>query len=139
MLLKSGKVVCFGTTVNTDGIKTLVNVIDTEMVIVLMQCKPDDLFELLRDRSTYLNLARDLQQKICPSLHCEESFVHHSCVEKYLESTDRKYLVPMNEVCNEIRRDKKCTVTPYYNFEIQELILFDPYTFLCKNLLDVRF
>ena len=122
---------------NSDGIITLVNVIDTGMVIVLMQCEPDDLFELLRDRSIYLNLARDLQQKICPSLHCDEFFVHYSCVEKYLESTDRKYLVPMNEVCNEIRGDKKCTVTPHYNFKIQKLILFDPYTFLCKNLLDV--
>ena len=122
---------------NSDGIKTLVNVIDTEIVIVLMQCKPDDLFALLSDRSIYLNLARDLQQEICPSLHCKEFFVHHSSVEKYLESTESKYLVSMNEVCKKIESNKKYTVTRHGNFAIQELILFDPYVFLCANLLDV--
>lgn len=118
-----------------DGIKTFVNVIDTSKVIVLMQCKPEDCFELLRDRSTYLNQVRELQREICPSLHCEEFFIHHSHVKKYFESTESKHLVPMKEVCSAIRSKKKYALTSHTIFEIQELILFDPYTYLCANLL----
>lgn len=123
---------------NGDGVETLVAVTGTSKVIVLMrQCEPKYNYKLLTHRSTLINLVRELQHEICPSIHCEEYFIHPSDVTQCIETVqvEASNLVPMNEVCEAINAGQ-CFVIEY-NCKVQDVILFDPYYLLCQNIVEI--
>lgn len=120
---------------NGDGIGTLVDVVDTSKVVLCMQCKSEDYLQLLQHRSAQIKQIRRLQQEICPSLKCGEFFIHSSCIQDCFKIKDDK-LIPMNDIYRAINKGEKYVVTNHGYYGVTETILFDPYTQLCRKLVD---
>ena len=126
---------------NGDGVETMVAVIDTSKVIVFMQQRKENYnCKLLKHRSICMNLVRELQHEICPAIHCKEYFIHPSHVKERIETIaiNDHVLVPMDEIIDAVCAEKEF-IDNYYNgcFKIDEVILFDPYAYLCKNLVKI--
>ena len=115
---------------NGDGVETMITIMDTSRVIVFMQqCKPGYNVKLLKHRSTCVNLVRELQHQICPSIHCKEYFTYP---KKSFDIEDH-VLVPMDEVLDALSAGDEFIDS----FEIRKFVLFDPYAYLCDNLVKI--
>ena len=118
---------------NGDGVETMITIMDTSRVIVFMQQrKPQYNVKLLKHRSTCINLVRELQHQICPSIHCKEYFTYPSHIKESFVIEDH-VLVPMDEVLDALSAGDEFIDS----FEIRKFVLFDPYAYLCDNLVKI--
>lgn len=124
------------------GVDTIVDVVDTSSkVILFMRCEPSKELELLKHRTSLITFIRSLQKEICPSVIVEEYFIDQSHVDECfstVEISDR-FLVPMRSISVAIKKGNGngYILTQDGHFKLSEVILFDPYSCMCKYLVEV--
>ena len=118
------------------GVKTIVDIIDQRTLVLLMQCRHGSEMQLLTRRSMIISMVLDAKKEFCSKSKVIEYFLHPQCVKHPLKNISkcRLFSLPQIEHCV-ISRDP-CVINDLDDqIDLQELLLFEPYFELSKEVI----
>ena len=119
---------------NTEGIRTVVEVIDNQSVLIAMVCSDKSRrLEYSKHRSAVIKLVLDLKQQLCPHIDTSEYLINQPFLSKWPAgeiSPSVDDLLPMKNVCSSVLLQKPYIVTCKNirsKLTTEQILIFEPY------------
>ena len=111
------------------GVKTIVDIIDQRMLIVLMQCRRESEIHLLERRSMIMSMVHEAKKEFSSNSNVLEYFLHPQCIKHPFNLKDLSectlFSLPQIEPC--IIHREPYVIDGNDEIGLGELLLFEPY------------
>ena len=125
------------------GVKTVVELINPSTLVLLMQCvQPGCEIELIKRRSTIILMVLNARDEFCSKAELREYFLHPSIVTHPLPNLKKikKQLFSFQQVEKSITERNPCVINDQNELvHLKDLLYFEPYSDLCKDVKMVKF
>ena len=124
------------------GVKTVVEVIDQNTLVMLMQCLKNCEIDLLERRSSIISMVLSAKDEFCSKADLREYFLHPKVVTHPLPSLGeiQKFLFPLHQVEKSIEKKSLCVINDQDEHVIlEDLLYYEPFSELNKDVTKVKF
>ena len=125
------------------GVKTVVEVIDQNTLVMLMQCLKDCEIDLLERRSSIISMVLSAKDEFCSKAELREYFINSNCVThpltKSLEDI-KKSSFSVRQIEKSIKKKRLCVINEKGEvIMLEELLYYEPFSELSKDETKLKF
>ena len=124
------------------GVKTVVEVIDQNTLVLLMQCLKDCEIDLLERRSSIISMVLSAKDEFCSKAELREYFLHPKVVTHPLPNLKDilQFMFPLHQVVNSIKKKSLCVINDLDgDIMLEELLYYEPFSELNKDETKLKF
>ena len=123
------------------GVKTVVEVIDQNTLVLLMQCLKGCEIELVKRRSSIISMVLNAKDEFCSKAELREYFLHPKVVTHPLPSLRdiQRLLFSFHQVKKNISEKNPCVINDQSEcVTLENLLYFEPFSELSRDLIKVK-
>lgn len=122
------------------GIKTIVDVIDQQKLLLLMQCPRGSEPRLLKQRSHVMSMVLRTKCELCPNVRLMEYYLHPECLGHPMKMIPKEHLFSLPCVERSILDSDSFVYNDTgTSIELRELLFFEPYHELQSDIVKALF
>ena len=124
------------------SVKTVVEIINNNTLVLLMQCLQGCEIELVKQRSSIISMVLSAKDEYCSKAELREYFLHPKVVAHPLPSLKhvRKHLFPFHQVTKSITQKNPCVINDQNEcVTLEELLYFEPFSELSRDVKKIKY